>query len=94
MQPEIYAHSKYGKHRNSQVIMKWFLFVFSFYHRHVNEELKDSTSSEDDDFDDEKIDIKDEDFEFKDGEFYLFIVSMVSFIYLLYPWRVLLSPRQ
>lgn len=33
---------------------------------HVNEELKDSTSSEDDDFDDEKIDIKDEDFEFKD----------------------------
>jgi hypothetical protein len=38
----------------------------------VNEELKDSTSSEDDDFDDEKIDIKDEDFEFKDGEFYCF----------------------
>lgn len=33
---------------------------------HVNEELKDSSTSEDDDFEEDKIDIKDEDIEFRD----------------------------
>ena len=44
--------------------IKWF-FLFSIS-RHVNQELKDSSSSEDEDFEEEKLDIKEE-MEIRDG---------------------------
>lgn len=46
----------------------------------MNEELKDSSTSEDDDFEEDKIDIREEDIEFRDGNYHLFYYQNRQFL--------------